>query len=362
MATVTKRTRKGKISYQVKVRLKGFPPQSATFDRKTDAERWAQRVEADMRQGQYFPEVFAKKHTINDLITAYLANIEIKNPRRATEVKKLLAWWQAQFGNIALANFKSEHVLKAQTLLRARMTRRKDENGNPLPLSSATINRYTVALGTAFNFGIRKLKWINENPVSAVDKFTEPRGRTRFLSHEEIERLIAACRASKNPHLLAIVLVGISTGARRGEIQRMRWRDVNEDITKITLPKTKNGEIRAIPLHGIAQELITKRRTLPHDAGDFLFPSPHSPKRCIDFGSAWKHALQAAELENFRFHDLRHTCGSYLAMNGANAIEIADILGHKTLAMVRRYAHLSDSHVSKVVETMTERVLGHVKI
>lgn len=315
-----------------------------------------------MRQGQYFPEVFAKNHTVNDLIAAYLANIEIRNPRRAKEVKKLLVWWQAQFGNIALANFKSEHVLRAQTLLRARVTRRKDESGNPAPLSNATINRYTVALGTAFNFGILKLKWINDNPVAAVDKFKEPRGRTRFLSHEEIERLIAACRESKNPHLLTIVLVGISTGARRGEIQRMRWRDISEDGTKITLPKTKNGEIRTVPLHGVAQELITKRCTLPHDAGDFLFPSPRSPKRAIDFCSAWEHALKLAAIEDFRFHDLRHTCGSYLAMNGANAIEIADILGHKTLAMVRRYAHLSDSHVSKVVETMTERVLGHVKI
>jgi integrase len=363
MAVIEKRvSRKGTISYRAKIRLKGFPPINETFKRKTDADRWAQSKEAAMLEGRYFPEAKAKKNTINDMIEAYLNDLGVKNPRRAKEVKKLLKWWKAKFGHVTLADFKSEHVMQAQSLLRDRDTIRKDENGKPIKMSGATINRYTVALSTAFNFGIKRLKWISHNPVADVDKFKEPLNHIRFLSEQEIIDLLSACKRSQNPHLFNLVMIGIATGARRNEIARMKWEDVNEDGTRITLPKTKNGEVRSVFVEGRASELLKKMRSEKLEGQLLLFPSPNDPNRPIDFRHAWEHALKTAKIKGVRFHDLRHSTASHLAMNGANAVEIAEVLGHKTLAMVKRYTHLSNSHTSKVVATMAERILGHVEI
>ena len=91
-----------------------------------------------------------------------------------------------------------------------------------------------------------------------------------------------------------------------------------------------------------------------------LFPSKRKPGVPVDFGKSWTRAVETVALEDFRFHDLRHTCASYLAMSGATLAEISEVLGHKTLAMVKRYAHLSDSHTTKVVERMNGTIFGPV--
>ncbi|KKK89413.1 hypothetical protein LCGC14_2733370, partial [marine sediment metagenome] len=89
-----------------------------------------------------------------------------------------------------------------------------------------------------------------------------------------------------------------------------------------------------------------------------LFPSKAFFNKPTDIRSAWEYALKKAKIENFKFHDLRHSCASYLAMNGCTIVEIAGVLGHKTLQMVKRYSHLSDSHLSEVVSRMNEKILG----
>jgi integrase len=89
-----------------------------------------------------------------------------------------------------------------------------------------------------------------------------------------------------------------------------------------------------------------------------VFPSPTKPSKPIELNKAWTTALKKAEIENFRWHDLRHTAASYLAQDGAQLLDIASILGHSTLQMVQRYAHLSDSHISATVERMNQRIEG----
>ena len=352
---------KGTTTWRAKVRVKGYPPQSATFKTKTRADQWAQRTEADLREGKHFPSAKAKKHTVADLIDAYLDNLKTKNPRRHDEVKGMLGWWKKELGLTVLAHFKSEAIMKAQKKLMGRERQRKSADGKTRLLSPATVNRYMVALQSAVQFGIHPLEWISTNPVQRRDKLKEF-GRTRFLSSDEVDRLLAACKRSKNPHLHAIVIMALCTGARRAEIQHMKWAYVNADTTRITLPKTKNGEVRAVYLTGPAHTLVAQMRGAREEKQIYLFPSPNDPNRPIDFESAWSYAVKEAELVDFRFHDLRHTCGSYLAMNGASTVEIMEVLGHKTLAMAGRYAHLTNTHTNNVVGKMTERMLGHVAI
>jgi len=136
----------------------------------------------------------------------------------------------------------------------------------------------------------------------------------------------------------------------------LRWRDIDLDRGVARVEKTKNNEKRALPLTHKALEVMTElhRRTDP-DKRDYVFPRRDglAPK---NIRKSWEAALRAAEIENFRFHDLRHTAASYLAMNGATLAEIAEVLGHKTLQMVKRYAHLSDQHTAAVVERMNRAI------
>ena len=113
-----------------------------------------------------------------------------------------------------------------------------------------------------------------------------------------------------------------------------------------------------LPLTGYARELMQRHSQERDVVSEFVFPSPNDPKRPWNIQTAWNTAIEKANLKDFRFHDLRHSAASYLAMNGASLAEIAEVLGHKTLQMVKRYAHLSEAHTSKVVAAMNEKIFG----
>ena len=227
----------------------------------------------------------------------------------------------------------------------------------------------------------KKWGWIKRNPVSDSERQKEPRGRVRFLSEDERKRLLAACKNSDYQHLYLIVVLALSTGMRREELLSLKWSDVDVTNAVIILHKTKNNERRRVPVQGHALKLLKEHTKIRHISSDFLFPGERESirkdchtiektKRHFDIKKPWLEALEAADLhvlkneskqiirEGFRFHDLRHSCASYLAMNGATLLEIAEVLGHKTLQVVKRYAHLSESHTASVVAKMNEKIFG----
>ena len=120
---------------------------------------------------------------------------------------------------------------------------------------------------------------------------------------------------------------------------------------------TKKDETRVVPLKGMALQLLREMNRVRRLDTDLLFPgkNPQSP---VVFQKHWVKVLSAAQVKDFRFHDLRHTAAFNLAMNGASLMEISEILGHKTLLMVKRYAHLTESHTSEIVEIMNKKMLG----
>jgi integrase len=141
----------------------------------------------------------------------------------------------------------------------------------------------------------------------------------------------------------------------------LTWADIDFSNRRIILEETKNGERRAAPLVGKAFELLDELRKnkVRRIDTNLVFPGIHAMnKGSASIRTAFLFALKKAKIENFKFHDLRHSAASYLAMNGATLAEIAAVLGHKTLAMVKRYAHLSDTHVSSVVESMNKKIFG----
>ncbi len=192
-----------------------------------------------------------------------------------------------------------------------------------------------------------------------IKKPTEPRGRVRFLDDDERERLLKACRESDNEWLYLCVILALSTGMRQGELMGLKWPDVNLKDGFIILHETKNGERRRVPIAGLALELLRDHSKVRRLDTPLLFPGRKNPDQPISLRKPFETALKRAEITDFHWHDLRHCTASYLAMGGASLAEIAEILGHKTLQMVKRYSHLSDGHVSNVVASMNARIFGN---
>lgn len=351
------RRKDGTASYRVQIRLAGFPPQSANFRRKTDAQQWAVKTEAALRDGRHFPQREAKRRTLAQLADRWLAQVERERPHAIAKQRVLLAWWKDQLGDYALAHIGPERIAEKRDALLAENIGTKDEPRHRAP---ATAKRYLAALSKAFSMAVREYHWLAENPVARVSKPSEPAGRVRYLSDKELERLIEACRASKLKELELIVLLAITTGMRRGEILGLRWPDVDMRRHQAVLLKTKNRERRAVPLVPRVLPLLAEHAKVRRLDTDFVFPLLGKDKP-LDLAHWFEQALARAKIEDFRFHDLRHTAASYLAMSGATIPEIAAVLGHKTLAMVKRYAHLSDAHTGAVVERMAEKFLGGAK-
>ena len=135
------------------------------------------------------------------------------------------------------------------------------------------------------------------------------------------------------------------------------WRDVSFSRKAITLLYTKKDETRVVPLKGMALQLLREMNRVRRLDRDLLFPGKN-PQSSVVFQKHWVKVLSAAQVKDFRFHDLRHTAVFNLAMNGASINGDLKILGHKTLLVVKRYAHLTESHTSEIVEKMNKKMLG----
>lgn len=360
MASIVKRTSKnGKTTYQVKVRQKGAPQLSQTFERLTDARKWAQDTESAIRNGRHFKTSEAKRHTLAELIDRYLETVLVSKPRSAATQQQQLIWWKSAIGTHTLADVTPAILVACRDRLATEIlpcrSKSAERAGTARKRSPATVVRYMAALSHAFSVAAIEWQWWEDNPMRYVKKPKEPRGRARFLSDEERERLLAKCRLSHQPDLYLAVVLSISTGARSMEIMSLHWDQVDLVRKTITLYETKNGEIRALPLVGHALELMREREKARCVDTDLVFPGRNS-KKPVELRASWSAALTAAKITDFRWHDLRHTCASYLAMDGASQAEIAEVLGHKTLQMVKRYTHLSQAHTSRVVEQMNNKV------
>ncbi len=355
MATITKRqTADNKPYYTAQIRLKGYPAQTATFNRLTDAKKWVQDTESAIREGRHFKTAEAKKHTFADLADRYIKDILPTKPKQARQQKQQLEWWKDKMGAYLLSDVTAAMVGQYRDELASGATTR-GEHRNP-----ATVVRYLAALSHAFSVAVNEWQWLEDSPMRKVKKPTESRGRVRYLDDDDRAKLLQACKESPNPLLYPCVIVALSSGMRQGELMGLNWRDVNLKDGFLILHETKNGDRRRVPLSGLALSLLQEHAKVRRLDTTLLFPSDRNPQKPIDLRKAFASALRVAEITDFTWHDLRHCTASYLAMNGASLAEIAEILGHKTLSMVKRYAHLSDGHVSSVIESMNAKIFGGV--
>jgi integrase len=220
----------------------------------------------------------------------------------------------------------------------------------------ATVHKYLSRLDGALKFAV-VCGWLPRNPLAQLRKPSCGEGRVRYLTEDERQRLLAACRQSRNPLLYAVVMVALGTGGRKNEIRRLRREQVDLPGEQVRFVKTTSHRARAVPVVG--ETLATLTALAQHRRYDvpWGFPSWRG-KEPVAIDSAWETARNHAQIEDFHFHDLRHTFASYMAMSGATLREIADVLGHTNIQMTLRYTHLMPSHIRTVVERMSQQFLA----
>ncbi|MBS0607407.1 MAG: site-specific integrase, partial [Verrucomicrobia bacterium] len=220
--------------------------------------------------------------------------------------------------------------------------------------SKSTCNRYLASLSHLLSICTKQWEWISENPVRKISREREPRERTRFLSPEERNRLFEACRESENPLLTLFVVLLLSTGCRYNEIRRLKWTDIDLFKGRLTLNQTKNGDVRSVPIRGLGLDLLCKRSLECNSIGYvFAFKNQSKP---MDPRRSLRTAIKKANLKDLRPHDFRHSYASELLAQGLSLGEIGHLLGHRSVSMTRRYAHLVESRSVEAVTKMSEQI------
>lgn len=333
----------GESRYRVRVRLRGRAA-SKTFRKKALAERWAAKQERLILLNDLDAVEQSTVRTLAEAVERYAReNLPQKSLNTSKQQHQQLQWWLAQLGDVPLATITTPRVSLAKGVLFRTS-------------SAGTVNNYLAALSHLFTTAVKEWQWAEKNPVTNVQKMRAPRGRDRWLSDAEREALLFYCRTSRSCHLYAIVVLALSTAPRKQELRTIRLDQVDIERRRIYLDDTKNGDRRPLILFGEALRIMADIIRNKRPGQIYCFPSPETERRPIDFRYSWEQALEKAEIANFCFHDLRHSAASYLARQGATLPEIAEILGHKTFAMVKRYAHLTDSHTEKVVARMNQAI------
>lgn len=286
--------------------------------------------------------------TVRELIDRYMARYAGADTSRAQR----LAAWTALIGDFTLEKIDSDvmHAGRAELAQQPPLIYLGlDHAGNKIfrakgrkrEKTPATLNRYMVAMAAVFTWAIEERLaprgWVH--PCRGIKRLTEPDGRVRYLDDAERARLFEACRESQYPRLFALALMAMLTGARKGELLSLRWRQIDLEAGIATLSKTKNGDRRTLVL---LPQLVDVLRPFAGDRDRYVFGSVRSRYQVpTSIDSAWRDAVARAKVRDFRFHDLRHCCASYLAQAGTPLNVIAEVLGHRKLDMTRRYAHLT---------------------
>jgi integrase len=220
-------------------------------------------------------------------------------------------------------------------------SRRKDHiTSRGTPISKSALNSELSFLKMMFSLAV-DWGWLTESPVQSIKRLKGEVKRMRFLNREEINRLIAYC----TPHFKPVLITAVSTGMRIGEILSLKWKDIDFENGFIRVEKSKNKERRDIPVEDhLLETLECLSEVKQHNR--YVFMREYNLKVTYDFVIYHFHmARKKAGIEDFRIHDLRHTAASLYATGGCDIMSLKNLLGHKTIEMTQRYAHLMpDAH------------------
>ncbi len=301
-------------------------------DNKTQAKAIYGKRKAETREGKYFPKTKVSHILFRDLTADYLAYADLHHKRKGDDLPRVQTWLDA-FGSTIAEDVKPTQVEQVMSTL-------KGEGMEP-----ATIHRRLTVLKAIYNRA-EKAGIIGKNPVRNVRPPRYDNSLVRFLDMAQEKELFQVLPAYLHP----IVTVALNTGCRAGELLRLEWRDVDFRRGMFLCRDTKSGENRWIPMNTLVKKALGDLCPDPMDLASKVFQVGHEKS----LSRAFAVAVKRAGLEPFRFHDLRHTFASRLAMNGANDRTLQTLGGWKTPRMILRYAHLGPSHLQDAVEGLVK--------
>ncbi len=310
------RQRGGK--WQARVLRDGYPDQAKTFESRADAERWARAVESSIDKGQFVDINEAQRTTLGDVIARYVTEVtpSMKSAEadtirlNALKRRPIAAWSMANLSAARIAAFRDERLKQ---------------------VSAGTVIRELAYLSAIINHARREWGINVPNPVQMVRKPSSPPARARVLSDEEISKLLHALEPTgrRSHWTKPAVQLALATAMRRGELLSLRWEHVDLLARTAFLPDTKNGDSRTVPLSSSAVKILME---LPRHIGGFVIPVT-----AFTLDAAFKRGLARAGLDDLRFHDLRRTAITRMAVKLPNVIELAAVSGHKSLMVLKRY-------------------------
>jgi integrase len=301
--------------------------------RKSDAIALYQKRKADARRKLKLPELVPGKIVtfahLSDMAVAY-AEAHLQTAR---DYKSKDALLREPFGFRPAAEITPQEI---------------DAYLSKHCKTAATANRYRAYISLAYKLGMANGK-VQSNPARLVRLRTENNGRLRFLSREEYKKVLEIIQRD-NPDQVQAFVVSVYTGMRWGEQFQLTWSQLDFKRKNIRLKKTKNGMERNVPLNSVALEALkTQQASVPHQPSDVVFPRPGPSSDCRWW---FEPSLTEAKIDDYTWHNNRHTFCSWLAMAGVSTKEIQVLAGHKTITMAARYAHLSPEATASASERL----------
>lgn len=320
MATINK-TPSG--TFKVLIRKTGLPPQIKTFKTKTNAEKWARLIESEIDRGVFVDRQEADRVTVGELIDRYIQEVT-PTKRSAKNDKQRLLFLKRTFGHFIVSQLQSKHI--------AAYRDKRLADGR----QGATVLKEIGSIAHLLDVAIKD--WgipLIGNVALLVRKPRQSRGRDRRLTNNEELILIEGAKNSRSFLLAPIITLAIETAMRLGELLALEWGNIDLRNQTALLPLTKNGEARLVPLTKKAVETLQSiPRQLNNPKVFWTWIRPDS------FENAWRRMLSKTDIQDLRFHDLRHEACSRLSERGFSILEVAHISGHKTLQQLKRYTHL----------------------
>lgn len=314
----------------------------------------AKAIEAKCKLEAFQAKQWGKQpsRTFDELMLAYLKATE--DEKRSAERDKYSAKHLYQF-----FTGRQLEMLKGSDI-RSYIEARKSEGA-----AQGTVNREIGLFSSAINYARNEWDWEIPNPVMGK-RLREPEGRIRWLTKEEAAQLIKAAETDpRATHLPDLIRLAVNTGMRKGEMLGLEWRrvDLKANLVHLGAEHTKAGKRRSVPLNDEARSALLSRanfRAKYCPASPWVFTN-RKGERIESVKTSFSSACENAGIEDFTVHDLRHTCAAWLVSAGASLIEVRDLLGHSTIRMTERYAHLAPDNVRNAVARLDERSrFGHV--
>lgn len=321
MATFRKRSN----GWQARVQRKGYPEQSKTFTIYNDAVAWARLLESELDRGIFINRSEAESTTLAELLNRYLTEVTPNKKGAQAERYRIDAWLKSTLAPRLLS------TLKTTDFATWRDKRIKaGSSPNTIRLDLAVISHM---------FNVARTEWGFESLVNIVEKIRLPKlpsGRTRRVSDSELELITKNTGSYELPFILKIA---VQTAMRRGEIANLEWRHINFNKRILSIPVTKNGEARTIPL---TTSCVAVLKSIPRNISGRVFSmSPDA------IGRAFLRACLRCGIKDLHFHDIRHEAVTRFFEKGLNMMEVSAISGHKTLQMLKRYTHLKAEDLAK---------------